>query len=280
MDLNSPLDVFYAILRQVVETPQEIPFLSILQHLLRIDPKEAISDIIWDTAERLVHRATLVEDKEDAARILRTPSVQSKFFCHCQHRSESSPSRKQSLSSPLSNPLSPQSTIPPPPPIGAAVPPPPPPPNIPSPPNIPPPAPVPPPMQRTHHPHQVTPMEVEPAMQKLPQQEIPQPKTKMKTINWHKIPNNKVIGKNNIWTQVAYNHQHSPMADMDWSEIEGLFCQQMPPGSNQSSPKLGNRDSTGSDTLERRMRKDNCEVSLLDGKRSLNVNIFLKQFRR
>ncbi|KAK9751489.1 Diaphanous FH3 Domain [Popillia japonica] len=279
VDLNSPLDVFYAILRQVVETPQEIPFLSILQHLLRIDPKEAISDIIWDTAERLVHRATLVEDKEDAARILRTPSVQSKFFCHCQHRSESSPSRKQSLSSPLSNPLSPQSTIPPPPPIGAAVPPPPPPPNIPSPPNIPPPAPVPPPMQRAHHPHQVTPMEVEPAMQKLPQQEIPQPKTKMKTINWHKIPNNKVIGKNNIWTQVAYNHQHSPMADMDWSEIEGLFCQQMPPGSNQSSPKLGNRDSTGSDTLERRMRKDNCEVSLLDGKRSLNVNIFLKQFR-
>ncbi|KAI4458733.1 inverted formin-2 [Holotrichia oblita] len=281
VDLNSPLDVFYAILRQVVETPQEIPFLSILQHLLRIDPKEAISDIIWDTAERLVHRATLVENKEDAVRILRTPSVQSKFFCHCQHRSESSPSRKQSLSSPLSNPLSPQSTIPPPPPIGATVPPPPPPPNIPSPPNIPPPVPVPPPpmhMSRMHHP-QVTPMEVEPSMQKLPQQEIPQPKTKMKTINWHKIPNNKVIGKNNIWTQVAYNHQHSPMADMDWSEIEGLFCQQMPPGSNQSSPKLGNRDSTGSDTLERKMRKDNCEVTLLDGKRSLNVNIFLKQFR-
>ncbi|GJQ83268.1 form3 [Trypoxylus dichotomus] len=280
VDLNSPLDVFYAILKQVVETPQEIPFLSILQHLLRIDPKEPISDIIWDTAERLVHRATLVENREDAARILRTPSVQSKFFCHCQHRSESSPSRKQSLSSPLSNPLSPQSTVPPPPPpAGCAVPPPPPPPNIPSPPNIPPPVPVPPPpMQRMHHP-QITSMEMEPAIQKLPQQEIPQPKSKMKTINWHKIPNNKVIGKNNIWTQVAYTHQHSPMADMDWSEMEGLFCQQVPPGSNQSSPKLGNRDSGGSDTLERKMRKDNCEVTLLDGKRSLNVNIFLKQFR-
>lgn len=27
----------------------------------------------------------------------------------------------------------------------------------------------------------------------LPQQEIPTPKTKMKTINWNKIPNNKVF---------------------------------------------------------------------------------------
>lgn len=76
---------------QVADTPQEIPFLSILQHLLRIDPKEAISDIIWDTAETLVHRATLLENREDSTRLLRAPSVQ-KFTCtHC------SPNRKQSL---------------------------------------------------------------------------------------------------------------------------------------------------------------------------------------
>ena len=46
---------------QVLDTPQEIPFLNILQHLLRIDPKEPISDVVWDTAERLAHRATLLE---------------------------------------------------------------------------------------------------------------------------------------------------------------------------------------------------------------------------
>lgn len=100
---------------QVAETPQEIPFLSILQHLLRIDPKEAVSDIIWDTAERLVHRATLLENRDDAARLLRAPSAQSKFFCHCQHRSESSPSRKQSLNA---MPLSPPPGPPPPPSLG------------------------------------------------------------------------------------------------------------------------------------------------------------------
>ena len=76
VDLNSHLDVFNAILNQVrigngylsfrqkqyficsqcvlqscyhnfivlqvLDTPQEVPFLSILQHLLRIDPKEPI----------------------------------------------------------------------------------------------------------------------------------------------------------------------------------------------------------------------------------------------
>lgn len=72
-----------------------------------------------------------------------------------------------------------------------------------------------------------------------------------------------MVGKNNIWTQVAYSHQHSPMADMDWSEMEGLFCQQMPPSSAHSSPKLGNRDSGSSDTLERRVRKDTSEVTIL-----------------
>lgn len=81
---------------KVADTPQEIPFLSILQHLLRIDPKEAISDIIWDCAETLVHRATLLENREDSTRLLRTPSVQ-KFTCsHCRN-DISSPNRKQSI---------------------------------------------------------------------------------------------------------------------------------------------------------------------------------------
>ncbi len=78
IDLSSPLEVFDAILRQIADTPLEIPFLSILQHLLRIDHKEAMSDLIWDAAERLVHRATLLENKSDALRLL-NPSHQSKL---------------------------------------------------------------------------------------------------------------------------------------------------------------------------------------------------------
>lgn len=64
---------------------------------------------------------------------------------------------------------------------------------------------------------------------------------------------------------------------MDFDIMEGLFCQQTSSMLNgQSSPRLGGRDRT--DSLERKKR-ESMEVNLLDGKRSLNINIFLKQFR-
>ena len=240
----------------MADTPQEIPFLSILQHLLRIDPKDAVSDIIWDTAETLVHRATLLEKTEDSTRLLRSPSIQ-KFSCpHCRVdiTSPISPGRKQSIISaqPLNSGV-PSAPIPPPPPMMAVG-------KIP----------VPPPMMGAKIPacppcpknmlslpdqatRPKTPETTSEAFKPLPQQEIPTPRTKMKTINWNKIPPNKVVGKNNIWSIVADSHQNSPMADLNWDEMEGLFCQQP----TQGSPKLGRDASGNSDTLERRSRKDN-----------------------
>lgn len=99
----------------------------------------------------------------------------------------------------------------------------------------------------------------------LPQQETPVPKTKMKTINWNKIPSNKLIGKTNVWTLVANSHQNSPMAELDWNEMEGLFCQQAT-NSQQNSPKMGARVDTTSTSAEcsngseRKSRKENSEV--------------------
>ncbi|CAH2053977.1 unnamed protein product, partial [Iphiclides podalirius] len=273
INLNSHLDVFYAILKQVADTPQEIPFLSILQHLLRIDPKEPVSDIIWDTAETLVHRATLLESREDAAKLLRAPSVQTKMGCMCQHRDTSGAGRKQSLQRALSPPPPPPPAPAPPMPSSVPVAP----PAPPAPPPLAPRGPPPPPPPAGSAPPPPAPAPA--TLERLPQQETPIPKTKMKTINWNKIPNSKVIGQNNIWALVASSHKHSPKAELDWSEIEGLFCQQIQPtGSAGSSPRLGRSpicDSSG----ERKPRKESSEITLLDGKRSLNVNIFLKQFR-
>lgn len=290
INLNSHLDVFYEILRQVADTPQEIPFLSILQHLLRIDPKEPISDIIWDTAEKLVHRATLLESHEDSKRLLRSPSVQKISCPHCRNDA-TSPSRKQSvitLSTTTTTPI----PKPPTPPTSTPAPPPPPPPMAL---NGGPPAPPAPPVPKNNlkvggfptSSRPKTPETVSDSAILLPQQDTPIPKTKMKTINWNKIPPNKVIGKKNIWAIVANNHQHSPMSDIDWNEIEGLFCLQST--STQGSPKLGGRGdssnsgaglTSGTDTVDRKQtKKENQEITLLDGKRSLNVNIFLKQFR-
>nr|XP_036670775.1 formin-J [Drosophila suzukii]XP_036670776.1 formin-J [Drosophila suzukii] len=298
INLNSHLDVFYAILRQVADTPQEVPFLNILQHLLRIDPKEPLSDIIWDTTERLVHRATLLESHEDSVRLLRTPSSQ-KFACQsCRGSDASSPTRKPSQAAgvaakttaptppppPPPAPMAPAAPPPPPPPINGRAPPPPPPPMING--GALPPPPPPPSMQMASRPRTPDPLAAESAVATailLPQQDTPAPKAKMKTINWGKIPHNKVLGKQNIWSIVASNHQDSPMQDIDWNEMEGLFCLQT--ASAQGSPKLGrdgNQASSGSngcDTLDRKAKKESTEITLLDGKRSLNVNIFLKQFR-
>lgn len=98
----------------------------------------------------------------------------------------------------------------------------------------------------------------------LPQQETPVPKAKMKTINWNKIPPSKVMGKNNIWTMVANSHSNSPMTELDWSEMEGLFCQQAT--NTQGSPKTG-RDSSNSHgdssvcSAEKKGKKENSEVT-------------------
>lgn len=53
------------------DTPQSTPFLTILQHLLRIDPKESLSEIIWEVSEKLVHKAVLLEKKEYADKLVK-----------------------------------------------------------------------------------------------------------------------------------------------------------------------------------------------------------------
>ncbi|ODN02594.1 FH2 domain-containing protein 1 [Orchesella cincta] len=306
IDLSSPLEVFYAILRQISDSPQEIPFLCILQHLLRIDAKEPISDLIWDAAERLVHRATLLESRDDALRILKSPSrskslqkikgsqtvvtVGDKCSCNC-HKSE----RKGSVTVTLLNadpsevPVSTEAGPPPPPAPPAAPAPPPPPPPPPGmggpPPPPPPPGALPPP-----------PPFGAPDMPKLPQQTIPLPKTKMRTVNWNKISSGQVLGgnKNNLWATFAKKHSNTT-ATLDWAALEGLFCIQTEnmklaqnaaagvitkaPASTTTAasggPGAPNPDNKGASPLKR----ETNEILLLDAKRSLNINIFLKQFR-
>ncbi|KAH8398750.1 hypothetical protein KR222_002708 [Zaprionus bogoriensis] len=301
INLNSHLDVFYAILRQVADKPQEGPFLSILQHLLRVDSKEPLSDVIWDTTERLVHRATLIENSDDAVRLLRQQSTQ-KFSCpNCRSTGgdATSPTRKPApahMSKSTSAPPepAPASAMPPPPPpplagpitVNGITPAPPPPPPGPGPLRngngnaLPPP---PPPPSLTTRPHSPLP-EMPATTVLLPQQDTPTPKAKMRTVNWNKLTANKVLGNKNIWAYMANQHRDNTRTAIDFNEMEGLFCQQ--PTSGQGSPKLG-RDSNGSqsssaggyDTLDRKAKKESAEITLLDGKRSLNVNIFLKQFR-
>lgn len=79
------------------------------------------------------------------------------------------------------------------------------------------------------------------------------------------------------------------MSELDWEEMEGLFCQQTAANTPSNANGRGvNAPSSGSPSLSgtlpgtpdaERKRKETAEITLLDGKRSLNINIFLKQFR-
>ena len=81
--LNLSLGRCPSILRQVVDTPQEIPFLSVLEHSLQIDPKEAVSDVVWDKAKTIVHldRRNKLTNPQSAQCLLLPKSQWSQNFC-------------------------------------------------------------------------------------------------------------------------------------------------------------------------------------------------------
>merc|ERR1712106_1058882 len=280
------------------DTPQEIPFLSILQHLLRIDPKEPVSDIIWDTAETLVHRATLMESKADSDRLLRAPSqhkslhrlksmdggLRAEYRKHsfetqtcpnCANASNAPPPPPPPLIGGGPPPPPPPGAPPPPPPPGSGPPPPPPPPGMRGPPPPPPPGggpPPPPPPGGAPPPPPGSfgpPKPPQPEMN-LPQLDTPKPKNKMKTLAWNKLPVNKIFGKNNIWTKIGKSFEKEKESPIDFRDMEQLFC--------LVAPKAPEAEKKGESNNKQSNNKAS-EINLLDGKRSLNINIFLKQFR-
>ena len=58
--------------------------------------------------------------------------------------------------------------------------------------------------------------------------------------------------------------------------MENLFCLVAP-----KAPEAGSAEGKGEGGASgEKKKKEMSEVNLLDGKRSLNINIFLRQFRR
>ncbi|XP_071088604.1 FH2 domain-containing protein 1-like [Haliotis cracherodii] len=278
VDLGSPMDVFHAIYKQVCSTPQELNFLTCLQHLLKIDPNDPISDTVWQSVEQLVSKATLIENASEAQKLLVSTSRKldrsgdPKCCCSCHkdggdggHGNPkqrlgrgSAPSTPDGERPPLGSPLAPPPPPPPPPPasIPPPPPPPPPPPGGPPPPPPPPGCPPPPPAPGCAPKAPVS---------NLPQVNVPKPKSKMRTFQWHKISMNKVMGKSNLWTLVGklFNNYK-----MDYHKMDELFSVAQPrPAARQDGPGTPEK------------KRESSEITLLDGKRSLNVNIFLKQFK-
>ncbi|XP_026797516.3 FH2 domain containing 3 [Pangasianodon hypophthalmus] len=96
-------------------------------------------------------------------------------------------------------------------------------------------------------------------------------RSKMRNFNWDTIPRHSVVGKRNVWT----SNKKLEDIPLDTKRIEELFshseCQQMPPRHGTVKKSVWGLQST-SPVSE--------IVSILNSKKSMNIGILLKQFKR
>lgn len=97
----------------------------------------------------------------------------------------------------------------------------------------------------------------------------PDPHCKMKIFNWNKLPPN-AFKKTSVWADVL---DMDDRVSVEYDKLEEWFSQKQP-----TQPTLLKPDNEKAALV--RKHSTSQEISLLDAKKSMNVNIFLKQFRK
>ncbi|CAB1335125.1 unnamed protein product, partial [Coregonus sp. 'balchen'] len=308
IDMSSHQEVFTTLFNKVSSSPSSLQLLSILQALLLLGPDRAG---IWQTLEALTNRAILLDQDspmDSCETIMQRlvfakrrnagvhavdglppkkidKAVQTDMVDDDQERLTKCPTTSQVSSPPPPPPLPPslppnmmgpgplQCTPPPPPPAsltlphtGDGVPPPPPPlpamgvppgctpPPLPA---MPPPPPPPPPVMGG--------MVVAQSSQSLgcacaaSSKAGRCPTLRMKKLNWQKL--RAVTDGHSMWTSAQKDAPREP----NYSSIEQLFC----------LPVTEHKDKGAA----AHVKKEPKEISFIDAKKNLNLNIFLKQFK-
>uniref|UniRef100_A0A8C8J160 Inverted formin, FH2 and WH2 domain containing n=1 Tax=Oncorhynchus tshawytscha TaxID=74940 RepID=A0A8C8J160_ONCTS len=86
------------------------------------------------------------------------------------------------------------------------------------------------------------------------------PTLRMKKLNWQKLPSRVVTASHSMWTSVQVDS-----LEPDYSSIEELFCLPVTDSKAKGSTPA--------------VKQEPKEISFIDAKKNLNLNIFLKQFR-
>ncbi|XP_036818334.1 inverted formin-2 isoform X4 [Oncorhynchus mykiss] len=292
IDMSSHQEVFTTLFNKVSRSPSSLQLLSILQALLLLGPDRAD---IWQTLEALTNRAILLDQDSpmDSCETITQRLVFSKRKTAGVHAVDGLPPKKidkavqtdkvesdqerltkcpttSQVSSvpPPSHPSLPPPSAPTLPHIGGGVPPPPPPlpgmgvpPGCPPPPlpamsGMPPPPPPPPGMGE---------MGVAQRSQSLgcacsaSSKAGRCPTLRMKKLNWQKL--RAVTDGHSMWTSAQKDAPREP----NYSSIEQLFC----------LPVTEHKDKGAAAPV----KKEPKEISFIDVKKNLNLNIFLKQFK-
>lgn len=121
---------------------------------------------------------------------------------------------------------------------------------------------------------------------------IPRPKSKMKSLNWTKIPvNPSSASTENIWSRLSQTKSELIQC-VNFDLLEGWFRQPLPksePNSAAASPMIQRRSKRFPNNLSPELNLNESEdshhssslpaVNILDRQKALNVVIFLRQFR-
>ncbi|XP_043927760.1 inverted formin-2-like [Protopterus annectens] len=91
-------------------------------------------------------------------------------------------------------------------------------------------------------------------------------RSKLKNFNWEAIPEERVRGKQNVWTVASFQHE------IDMTRMEELF-------GRKEEQQLKRRASSRK-SFHAKGPINTEQASLLDDKKSMNVGIFLKQFKK
>ncbi|XP_006793477.1 inverted formin-2-like isoform X4 [Neolamprologus brichardi] len=316
IDMSSHQQVFTMLYTMVSSHPSSVQLLSILQALLLVGPDRAE---VWCALELLMDRATLLAQdaevdsadhllekllprKTYSANLTIDRAVQTRLPDGPPSQSEAltkdaptaptaaalPPALPTSYAPPLPPPLPGAMTLPlPPPPLpptpfpGAMAPLPPPPPlpgamaPLPPPPPPPPltgamaPPPAPPPLPGAGPPLPPSPpgdirAETVQSLGRLYSSSAPNsshtpfPTLRMKKLNWQKLPSRLVSGHESLWTSTSLDSM-----EPDYCSIEQLFSLPL----------------TETKTRTKETKTEPKEVSFIDAKKSLNLNIFLKHFK-
>uniref|UniRef100_A0A674JPA2 Inverted formin 2 n=1 Tax=Terrapene triunguis TaxID=2587831 RepID=A0A674JPA2_9SAUR len=318
IDMNNHQEVFSCLFNKVSSSPVAIQLLSILQTLLYLEPSHHSNLLLWESLEILANRAILLandiqgnsieevlerllsikkcpnqrnlEQKRSAERVNESTQTDTDFgeFLSAAQSSATiafppataapplgppgatenvSPSQLPACSTSPGHCISPP-TPPPPPPLPGMPPPPPPLPGLGGMPPLPPLLPglggIPPPPPPGGNVEEVVVAHVDYALgyaRPFPKK-VKTPTLRMKKLNWQKLPSNVVRESRSMWASVSSGSDEA--IEPDYMSIEQLFCfPQTKPKEKAATP----------------VKVEPKEITFLDSKKSLNLNIFLKQFR-
>nr|XP_020753309.1 inverted formin-2-like [Odocoileus virginianus texanus] len=256
IDINSHQEVFSALFHKVSCSPASVHLLSVLQGLLHLEPSLRSSQLLWEALESLVNRAvllasdgqecTLEEMVERLLSIKGRPRPCSLDKAHKTPRRQAWGASSQARPSPArSSPASRAS-------VGR---------------------------HRSQQPRssyisgppaaggveEIIVAQVDSSLGSawVPRHRRVNPPTlRMKKLNWQKLPSSVAREGSSMWATLS-----SPDAEVvepDFSSIERLFSFPMAKPKEQAVAPA---------------RKEPKEITFLDSKKSLNLNIFLKQFK-